>query len=190
MDATVHHAGLALDDPSRGLTRGIPRCGSSGRPCTWPGARCSSGWPPSCGRWSRACDAVGAGVDRAGELIDKITILEIKSERISDREKLEHVRAELAVLTEARDRSIFDGGGLSALVAELKSINESLWRIEDDIRACERAGDFGPRFIELARSSTRPTTGGRRSNGGSTSGSARRSSRRNRTAPRMRIDGR
>jgi len=55
-------------------------------------------------------------------------------------------------LTEARDRSIFDGEVLAALVAELKSINESLWRTEDDIRSCERAGDFGPCFIELARS--------------------------------------
>ena len=55
-------------------------------------------------------------------------------------------------MCEARDRSIFDGEGLAALVAELKSINESLWRIEDDIRSCEREGDFGPRFIELARS--------------------------------------
>ena len=87
-----------------------------------------------------------------GELIDKITILEIKSERITDQLKLEHVRKELAVLTEARDRSIFDGGELSPLVAELKSINESLWQVEDDIRACERDGDFGGHFIELARS--------------------------------------
>jgi len=87
-----------------------------------------------------------------GELIDKITILEIKSERISDPEKLDHVRAELAALMEARDRSIFDGEVLAALVAELKSINELLWRTEDDIRSCERAGDFGPRFVELARS--------------------------------------
>ena len=87
-----------------------------------------------------------------GELIDKITILEIKSERISDTEKLGHVMAELAVLTEARDRSIFSGGDLASLVTELKSINESLWRTEDDIRTCEREGDFGPRFIKLSRS--------------------------------------
>ncbi len=87
-----------------------------------------------------------------GELIDKITILEIKAQRITGPEKLAHVRAELAGLTEARDRSIFDGEGLEVLVAELRSINESLWRIEDDIRGCERVGDFGPRFIELARS--------------------------------------
>jgi Family of unknown function (DUF6165) len=87
-----------------------------------------------------------------GELIDKITILEIKSQRIADQEKLANVRAELTDLTEARDRAIFDGGKLAPLVAELKSINESLWQIEDDIRRREREGDFGPRFIELARS--------------------------------------
>jgi hypothetical protein len=87
-----------------------------------------------------------------GELIDKITILEIKSERISDTEKLGHVMVELAALTEARDRSIFYGEGLADVVAELKSINESLWRTEDEIRACDRADDFGPRFIELSRS--------------------------------------
>ena len=57
-----------------------------------------------------------------------------KSERISDEEKLGHVRAELAALCEARDRSIFDGDGLAALVAELKLINESLWRTEHEIR--------------------------------------------------------
>jgi tetratricopeptide (TPR) repeat protein len=87
-----------------------------------------------------------------GELIDKITILEIKSQRIADQEKLANVRAELTALADARDRAIFDGGKLAPLVAELKSINESLWQIEDDIRHCEREGHFGPRFIELARS--------------------------------------
>jgi hypothetical protein len=86
------------------------------------------------------------------ELIDKITILEIKSARINDPEKLEHVRAELAVLIETRARSIFGGGSLDALADELKAINESLWQTEDDIRACERSGEFGARFIELARS--------------------------------------
>jgi Family of unknown function (DUF6165) len=86
-----------------------------------------------------------------GELIDRITVLEIKAERIADQEKLGHVRAVLATLIDARDRSIFDREGLAAMVSELKSINESLWRTEDDIRACERDGDFGPRCIELAR---------------------------------------
>jgi hypothetical protein len=95
--------------------------------------------------------AVQVGI-APGELIDKITILEIKAERISDPEKLEHVRSELAVLTEARDRSIFDRGGVAVLTTELRAINEALWRIEDEIRVRECAGDFGPRFVELARS--------------------------------------
>jgi hypothetical protein len=87
-----------------------------------------------------------------GELIDKISILEIKSQRIADPEKLANVQAKLAALTDARNRAIFDGGKLAPLVAELRSVNESLWQIEDDIRACENAGDFGVHFIELATS--------------------------------------
>jgi hypothetical protein len=87
-----------------------------------------------------------------GELIDKITIREIKAERITDAAKLRNVLAELATLSEARDASNFDGEVLAALTAELEAINESLWRIEDEIRECERSGDFGPTFIELARS--------------------------------------
>ena len=52
----------------------------------------------------------------------------------------------------ARDRSIFIREGVADLTVELKAINEALWEIEDAIRECERAGDFGPRFVELARS--------------------------------------
>jgi hypothetical protein len=55
-------------------------------------------------------------------------------------------------LIEARDRSIFIKEGVSDLTSELKAVNETLWRIEDEIRECERAGDFGARFVELARS--------------------------------------
>ena len=87
-----------------------------------------------------------------GELIDKISILEIKAERITDPEKLKNVRAELHALLEARDASIFDTEGLAPLAAELRSVNDALWDIEDQIRDCERAGDFGQRFIDLARS--------------------------------------
>jgi tetratricopeptide (TPR) repeat protein len=87
-----------------------------------------------------------------GELVDKITILEIKAERMTDSDKARNVRTELVALAEARDRTIFDPGDLGELVSELKSINESLWRIEEDLRSCERAGTFGPRFVELARS--------------------------------------
>ncbi|MEL6477331.1 MAG: DUF6165 family protein [Pseudomonadota bacterium] len=86
-----------------------------------------------------------------GELIDKITILEIKSERIADAGKLANVRLELQVLAETRDAALPVSDALTRLTADLKRVNETLWQIEDDIRDCERAGDFGPRFIQLAR---------------------------------------
>jgi hypothetical protein len=88
-----------------------------------------------------------------GELIDKITILEIKSDNISDAEKLKNVRHELNVLN-AKVETLLDTEGkarLAPLQQTLKSINQELWVIEDDIRDCEFAKDFGPKFIELAR---------------------------------------
>ncbi len=87
-----------------------------------------------------------------GELIDKITILQIKSERIADPEKLPRVRSELAMLEKARAQGLVNSEELTKLTAELKAVNERLWQVEDDIRGCESAGDFGPRFTELARS--------------------------------------
>lgn len=86
------------------------------------------------------------------ELIDKITILEIKSERIHDMAKLSNIRTELATLVACRDLAIAATTELAQLTTELKQVNESLWQIEDEIRACERQRDFGPKFIELARS--------------------------------------
>ena len=86
-----------------------------------------------------------------GELIDKITILEIKNERISDAGKLRNVRAELASLNAARDAAVPRTPALETLTRELKEVNEALWNIEDEIRVQERQEDFGPRFIELAR---------------------------------------
>jgi hypothetical protein len=87
-----------------------------------------------------------------GELIDKITILRIKSERMSDAGKLANVRHELDVLEKARAENLADGADLRRLEADLKAVNEALWVIEDDIRQCEADKDFGPAFIELARS--------------------------------------
>jgi Flp pilus assembly protein TadD len=87
-----------------------------------------------------------------GELIDKITILQIKTERIAEAAKLRNVRAELEALEAARDRTIAPSEDLDRLTADLRGVNEALWGIEDDIRTCEHAGDFGPQFIELARS--------------------------------------
>jgi hypothetical protein len=86
-----------------------------------------------------------------GELIDKITILELKSERLSDRAKLENVRRELAMLTAIVDKEHADHAALKALTTKLREVNAALWVIEDDIRDCERAKDFGPEFIRLAR---------------------------------------
>ena len=86
-----------------------------------------------------------------GELCDKITILEIKSAHIAARDKLTNIRHELSVLRAARDAPLPPSRALDELTAQLSSVNETLWRVEDDIRDCERAGDFGPRFITLAR---------------------------------------
>ncbi len=87
-----------------------------------------------------------------GELLDRLTILQIKSERLSDPVKLRGIHVELEALCSARERSLPASEQIDALARELRQVNEQLWGIEDDIRLCERAGDFGPRFIELARS--------------------------------------
>jgi hypothetical protein len=87
-----------------------------------------------------------------GELLDKITILRIKSERIADPTKLANVHAELVSLEAVRGESLVSSPRLDELTAELKAVNERLWRIEDEIRLCERACEFGPDFVELARS--------------------------------------
>ena len=86
-----------------------------------------------------------------GEVLDKITILEIKSERIADPEKVANVRSELALLQETWASNIRDSEIIQDLHARLKEINEALWEIEDDIRDKERAREFDDRFIELAR---------------------------------------
>lgn len=86
-----------------------------------------------------------------GELIDKITILEIKLERITDDAKLANVQIEYDTLTRARDEAIASSEKLDEISAKLKKVNEALWEIEDDIRDCERNKDFGETFIKLAR---------------------------------------
>jgi hypothetical protein len=107
------------------------------------------------------------------ELLDKVTILEIKSERIADPAKLENVRAELESLGAARDRALRGSQELAELTADLKAVNEALWEIEDALRACERSGEFGARFIELARSVYRTKIDVPRSSVGSMSGLGR-----------------
>jgi len=87
-----------------------------------------------------------------GELIDKITILRLKSERISDSSKLTHVHAELAALTVIYTSLIEEHEGLEPLTTELHRVNEALWEIEDEIRELDHRRDFGVSFVALARS--------------------------------------
>lgn len=88
-----------------------------------------------------------------GELIDKIAILEIKSERIADPAKRANVMRELTALAAVRDAALpKPPAGLAEIVRDLKAVNEKLWAIEDDIRECEKRRDFSAAFIELARS--------------------------------------
>jgi hypothetical protein len=86
-----------------------------------------------------------------GELIDKITILEIKSERMTDASKLANVRDELQLLEGLWSRDPATRTDIAAERAELKRINEALWEIEDEIRVKERDQAFDARFVELAR---------------------------------------
>ena len=87
-----------------------------------------------------------------GEVLDKITILEIKSERIRDADKLVNVKRELELLQAAWKQSVPEDDTVRRIHDELKTINEALWEIEDDIRDKERAREFDQVFIELARS--------------------------------------
>ena len=87
-----------------------------------------------------------------GEFFDKITILEIKKERIHDAAKLENINKELAALNELLEKLPFSRADIQKEYDELKSINEKLWVIEDDIRDKESAKAFDDVFIELARS--------------------------------------
>jgi hypothetical protein len=86
-----------------------------------------------------------------GELLDKITILEIKSERMHDAAKLANVRHELALLNETWQQAVPADDTVQRIHAQLKAINEELWVIEDDIRDKEKAREFDQRFIDLAR---------------------------------------
>jgi hypothetical protein len=85
-----------------------------------------------------------------GELFDKLTILELKAERITASAALANVRHELAAL-QAIELQTAAPAGLSTLRAELANVNLTLWEIEDGIREQEQAQDFGPKFVELAR---------------------------------------
>src|ERR1700722_18857092 len=86
-----------------------------------------------------------------GELLDKITILRIKSQRMSDPAKVSNVRVELRTLEQTWDESAYSKADIEADISALMKVNERLWVIEDDIRDKERAQAFDAEFIRLAR---------------------------------------
>ena len=86
-----------------------------------------------------------------GELLDKISILEIKKEKIKDPEKLKFINDEYEVLKNQLNQNIKSDEKLNDLFKSLKDINSKLWVIEDDKRLCEKNSDFGEKFIKLSR---------------------------------------
>ena len=86
-----------------------------------------------------------------GELLDKLSILEIKQEKIKDSEKLKYINDEYEVLKEQLSKNVQSDNILEKLFNSLKEINSKLWHIEDDKRMCEKNSDFGEKFIKLSR---------------------------------------
>ena len=86
-----------------------------------------------------------------GELLDKISILEIKKEKIKDIKKLKFINDEYNVLKDQLDKNVKSNEKLEKLFQSLKEINARLWVIEDDKRMCEKNSDFGDKFIKLSR---------------------------------------
>ena len=86
-----------------------------------------------------------------GELLDKISILEIKKEKIKDLEKLNFINDEHSILKEQLDKNVTSDDKLQSLLQSLKEINSKLWVIEDDKRLCEKNSDFTENFIKLSR---------------------------------------
>ena len=86
-----------------------------------------------------------------GELLDKISILEIKSKKIKDPEKLNFINDEYKILKNQLNTSIKNYNEIESLYNSLKKINSKLWVIEDDKRLCEKNSDFGEKFIKLSR---------------------------------------
>ena len=88
----------------------------------------------------------------AGELLDKISILEIKIDKIKSKDKQEKIKKEYKLLKEAQNLNIEDSEDIRKLFNEIKKINLNLWVIEDKIRICEKNKNFEKEFIELSRS--------------------------------------
>jgi hypothetical protein len=86
-----------------------------------------------------------------GELLDKISILEIKKDKIKDQEKLKFIINEYEILKEQLDKNIKTDEKINKFYQSLKEINAKLWVIEDDKRQCEKESDFGEKFVKLSR---------------------------------------
>ena len=86
-----------------------------------------------------------------GELLDKISILEIKKEKIKDTEKLKFINNEYSILKDQLKKNVEADEKLNQMYQSLKDLNFKLWEIEDDKRKCEKNKDFGERFIQLSR---------------------------------------
>jgi hypothetical protein len=86
-----------------------------------------------------------------GELLDKISILEIKQEKIKDSEKLKFINNEHSILKDQLEKNVKSDDKLNDLYQSLKEINAKLWVIEDEKRQCEKDKDFGEKFIRLSR---------------------------------------
>ena len=86
-----------------------------------------------------------------GELLDKISILEIKKEKIKDTEKLKFINNEYSILKDQFKKNVESDEKLNQMYQSLKDLNFKLWEIEDDKRKCEKNKDFGERFIQLSR---------------------------------------
>ena len=87
----------------------------------------------------------------AGELLDKISILEIKLKKIEDKNNLEEIKKEYKILQKIQNSSIKLDNKIKELFNSIKEINIKLWNVEDELRICEKNKDFGKKFIELAR---------------------------------------
>jgi hypothetical protein len=87
-----------------------------------------------------------------GELIDKITILEIKLEKITDKDKLSNIKCEYDALMTVYESEVVESSKILELRNGLKKTNVEIWDIEDNIRNCERSSSFGQEFIDIARS--------------------------------------
>ena len=87
----------------------------------------------------------------AGELLDKLSILEIKLNKIKNPALLQEIKKDYNIINEAKNKNINSSDEINVLYTDLKKINEKLWEIEDKIRLCEKNSDFKDKFIQLAR---------------------------------------